>query len=58
MLKKVISFVLGSSPSSTYPRRYASGLATDLFEYPPIEASYRSDTKVYLQTVGWRIRNN
>jgi hypothetical protein len=40
MLKKVISFVVVSNKSSTYPQRYASGfvlacgLAADLFEHP------------------------
>jgi hypothetical protein len=40
MLKKIASFVLGSSKSSTYPRGYASGfdspaaLLNGLFEDP------------------------
>jgi hypothetical protein len=40
MLKKLASFVLGSSKSSTYPRGYASGfdspaaLLDELFEHP------------------------
>ena len=40
MLKKSVSFVLGSSKSSTYPRGYASGfdspaaLLNELFEHP------------------------
>jgi hypothetical protein len=42
MLKKALNWVLGSSASSTYPRRYACGAAIisafvkRLFDHPPI----------------------
>jgi hypothetical protein len=42
MLKQAVSFVLGSSKSSTYPRGYASGfdlpaaLLDGLFEHPAL----------------------